>query len=164
MKFNIFTVPVFDPDESLRELNTFCSNHRVVSVDKNFVGNGDNSFWNFCITYVDSDSGSQFQVKRGKIDYKEILDEKDFAIFVKLRMLRKTLAEKEGVPAYALFTNEQLAAMIRNSIDSLSRLAEIDGVGKSRVEKYGEQFVTLLKKEFKNWDEKKLKSDEEDKD
>jgi superfamily II DNA helicase RecQ len=57
-----------------------------------------------------------------------------------LRTLRKTLADQEGVPAYALFTKEQLADMVRRPVLSLEGLAGIDGVGQARVEKYGDAF------------------------
>jgi superfamily II DNA helicase RecQ len=48
------------------------------------------------------------------------------------------------VPAYALFTNEQLAAMVTRRTRSLEALGAIDGVGKSRVEKYGPAFLAIL--------------------
>jgi hypothetical protein len=47
--------------------------------------------------------------KRAKVDYRELLSAGDFVLFAKLRILRKGMAEREAVPAYALFTNEQLA-------------------------------------------------------
>ena len=43
--------------------------------------------------------------------------------------MRKELAEKEGVPAYALFTNEQLAEMVQRRVGSLTAMKEIEGVG-----------------------------------
>jgi superfamily II DNA helicase RecQ len=85
---------------------------------------------------------------KGRVDYKEILDEKDFAVFVKLRTLRKTIAEKEGLPLYALFSNEQLAAMVKNRVVTQNALGAIDGVGKARLEKYGQAFLSVLKNEF----------------
>ncbi|MDA9120080.1 HRDC domain-containing protein, partial [Opitutales bacterium] len=45
---------------------------------------------------------------RAMVDYKEILEPADFACFVRLRELRKELAKKEEVPAYAIFTNINL--------------------------------------------------------
>jgi superfamily II DNA helicase RecQ len=77
-----------------------------------------------------------------------VLDEKDFAIFAKLRTLRKSMAEKEGLPVYALFSNEQLAAMVQKRITTREALGAIDGVGKSRLEKYGQAFLELLRTEF----------------
>ena len=73
-----------------------------------------------------------------------MLNEADFALFAKLRDLRKKLAEQEGVPAYALFTNEQLAQMAQQRVTTQAQLAALDGVGPARIEKYGEAFLNLL--------------------
>lgn len=66
-------------------------------------------------------------------------------MFARLRALRKTLAEQEGVPAYALFTNEQLAGMVQRRVRTVGDLREIDGVGEARVEKYGGAFLDILR-------------------
>ena len=131
------------PSASSDELNRFCSSHQVVSVDKHFVADGQNSFWAMCVVYQ-SEQAAPGLVRRGKIDYKEVLNETDFAMFAKLRELRKKLAEQQGVPAYALFSNEQLAEMVRRRVLSLSDLAGIEGVGQSRVSKYGQAFLSVI--------------------
>jgi hypothetical protein len=59
-----------------------------------------------CVSYLAAD-GRPEPAKHGNVDYREVLDDKDFAVFAKLRTKRKELADKDGVPAYALFTNEQ---------------------------------------------------------
>ena len=82
------------------------------------------------------------------IDYREVLAEQEFAVFAKLRALRKTLAEREGLPAYALFTNDQLAAMVQQRATSTTALAAIEGVGKARVEKFGNAFLDILRAEL----------------
>jgi len=43
---------------------------------------------------------------KGKVDYKEIAEAGDFALFSKLREVRKKLAEENGLPIYAVCTNE----------------------------------------------------------
>lgn len=144
MKYRFFKVSVSEPEPAQDTLNRFCAEQRVVSMDKEFVHDGDCSYWAFCIGYLDGQGGPIATARKGKIDYREILDEADFALFARLRSLRKTLAEQEGIPAYALFTNEQLAAMVRNRVASKAGLAEIDGVGAARVEKYGAAFLELL--------------------
>ena len=74
-----------------------------------------------------------------------MLSQTDFALFARLRALRKQLAEREGVPAYALFTNEQLAEMVQRGVHNAAGLKEIDGVGDARIEKYGAAFLMVLK-------------------
>jgi superfamily II DNA helicase RecQ len=145
MKFHFFTVAAQTPESGQEALNLFCGQQRVVSVEKHFVAQGLDSFWTICVTTI---AGSEKQVsggKRDRIDYKETLSEQDFAVYAELRNLRKVLAEQEGVPAYALFTNEQLAEMVTRRVATLTALGDIDGIGKSRLEKYGEMFLRLLK-------------------
>src|SRR5208282_989818 len=91
------------------------------------------------------DGGTRpISAKRGKVDFKDVLSEPEFAVFARLRALRKELADGEGVPAYALFTNEQLAEMVRRRVTSRATLGEVPGVGDARIEKYGEKFLRIL--------------------
>lgn len=98
MKYKFFYIPVIDSGVSAQELNSFCAGHRVLSIEKEFVSDGQNSFWSVCISYMEGNPpvpGSG----RTRVDYREVLNDKDFAVFAKLRTLRKSFSEKEGVPA-----------------------------------------------------------------
>jgi superfamily II DNA helicase RecQ len=147
MNYQFFVIPAHNPVSAQEKLNRFCAGHRVANVEKAFVANGDRSFWSVCVTWLDG-AGEKGSRPKSRVDYKEVLNEKDFAIFVKLRTLRKTIAEKEGLPVYALFSNEQLAAMVQKRIITRTALGAIDGVGKARLEKYGEAFISVLRSEF----------------
>ena len=83
------------------------------------------------------------------VDYKEILSPADFVTFARLREVRKELAKAEQVPAYAIFTNEQLAEIAKALPLSANALSKIEGLGENRVEKYGGQFLKVLKDEAK---------------
>jgi superfamily II DNA helicase RecQ len=72
------------------------------------------------------------------------LPSEEFAVFSRLRDLRKELAQTEAVPIYALFTNEQLAQMVQHRCHSKSDLAQIEGIGESKIEKYAERLLPLL--------------------
>ena len=71
------------------------------------------------------------------MDYKELLKPEEFEVFSRLREWRKGMAEQEGVPVYVVFTNEQLAEMVKKRVSTKAGLKEIEGVGDARVEKYG---------------------------
>ena len=58
-------------------------------------------------------------------------------------------AEAEAVPPYAVFTNEQLAAMVTGRVADEAGLAAIDGVGPARVERYGARFVAALQEAWR---------------
>jgi superfamily II DNA helicase RecQ len=119
---------------ALEELNRFLRGHRVITLDRQCH----KGVWSFCVTYQPSIVGeSTGGGYTGKVDYKQVLDAPGFALFSKLRELRKSLAEKESLPPYAIFTNEQLAQIVRNRCVSAGALEKIPGVGPARVEKYG---------------------------
>lgn len=69
-------------------------------------------------------------------------------VFAKLRALRKTLAEQEGVPAYAVFTNEQLAEMVQRRVVTATGLRDIPGIGEARADKHGAAFLAVLRAEI----------------
>jgi superfamily II DNA helicase RecQ len=147
MRYQFFIIPAQNHAAAQRELNNFCAAHRVLNVEKAFAADGQRSFWSVCVTWLDG-GGEKSQRPKSRVDYKEILDEKDFAVFAKLRTLRKRIADKEGLPVYALFSNEQLAAMVQKRITTHAVLGTLDGVGKARLEKYGQVFLELLRTEF----------------
>ena len=145
MPYRIITVSLRDEEAGSARLNQFLAGHRVLSVRDEFVADGENSFWTFRVEYLSSPADSPVRGdgvgKTGRIDYKEILSAGDFAVFVRLRDLRKRIAAEEGVPLFTIFTNEQLAAMVTNRCASLADLRKIDGVGEARAGKYGERFL-----------------------
>ena len=147
MHLQFFTIPIHGGAEAAAALNQFLSSHRIIAIDRHFVPDGPNSAWCLCVSSVGADDArAAVPGKRpSKLDYRELLNQQDFAVFARLRSLRKQLAEAEGVPAYALFTNEQLAAMVQRPITSLADLQTIDGVGEARAAKYGTPFLALLR-------------------
>jgi superfamily II DNA helicase RecQ len=149
MPYTFFTIPIADDGKAQQALNSFCAQHRVARVDKHFVADGAGSFWAICVTTADGQAPMSMGSRntgnqKPKVDYREVLSESEFAVFAKLRELRKSLAEREGVPAYALFTNEQLAKAVQGRVCSKAGLQAIDGIGAGRIDKYGEQLLQLL--------------------
>jgi len=144
MRYAFFHVPAISSVDAGVELNRLLASRRIAGIEKHFVADGPNSFWAICVGYVDGADATPVGGGKDKVDYKQVLPEKEFALFVKLRELRKRLADQEGVPAYAIFTNEQMAEMVRRKPPSPDSIAEIAGIGKVRAEKYGAQFLAIL--------------------
>ena len=65
-----------------------------------------------------------------------MLKPEEFEVFSRLREWRKTAADKEGVPVYVVFTNEQLAEMVQKRMSTKAALQEIEGVGEARVQAF----------------------------
>jgi superfamily II DNA helicase RecQ len=83
-------------------------------------------------------------LSRSRVDYKAILTPEEFTAYTQLRELRKELAQLDAVPVYALFTNEQLALMVQRRCRSKGDLEQIEGIGESKIDKYGERMLLLL--------------------
>ncbi len=143
MRLAFFSVPIPSDGEAEAEVNRFLASHRVASVDRQVVQMGSVACWALCVTYLPAVPTTKVG-KRGKIDYKEVLSPTDFTVFARLRALRKEWAEQEGVPAYALFTNEQLAAMVTSKARSRADLEKLPGVGPARIAKYAKPFLEVL--------------------
>ena len=146
MQMYFFDIPAQGGDEQITELNRLLASNRVVDVQRHFVNEGAGCSWHICVTVVAKRTESKNT--KGTVDYREILSESDFSLYAQLRTLRKTIAEKEGVPAYALFTNEQLAELVRKKVKSIPEMGRIAGIGQARLGKYGDIFIEKLKQMF----------------
>jgi len=78
----------------------------------------------------------------------------EYALYDKLRNLRKEIAEKAGIPVYAVFTNDQLAGMVKKPPKTTKDLLSISGVGEARVKQYGESYIKLFSSEEQPQNEK----------
>lgn len=146
MRQRFFTVRVFGGDAEAEALDRCVSSHRVTALDRHLVQDGHNSAWAICVEYADGEPSELARGKRApRVDYKEVLGDEEFRRFSRLRELRKTIADIEGVPLYAIFTNEQLALMVQTGVDTASGLKAIEGIGAGKVEKYGARFLALLR-------------------
>jgi len=69
----------------------------------------------------------------------------DEVLFEKLRKLRKEIALKESVPAYIVFSDASLKDMSRKKPVSLVQFSSVNGVGNIKLEKYGDEFTSLIR-------------------
>jgi superfamily II DNA helicase RecQ len=141
MKYKLFTYPVPPPEEP-EELNGFLASHRILCVQSHLVDRDRSPCLVFIVEYLDQGNKNNSS-RQSRIDYREVLSEEDFQVFAKLRDLRKAVSEKEGVPVYAVFTNAQLAQMVESRVKSEQGLADIEGVGQSKIQKYGRPFIDV---------------------
>ncbi|MGH7543736.1 MAG: HRDC domain-containing protein, partial [Gemmatimonadota bacterium] len=71
--------------------------------------------------------------------------EDDEDLFQRLRTLRRGLADERDVPAYVVFSDATLRDMARRRpVDRVTLLA-VPGVGRVKLERYGEAFLAVLR-------------------
>ena len=147
MQVRLFTLPAFAGNDSIEELNLFLRQVRVLEIQKEFVNSASGQYWAFCITYLPNIAGGNFVPhtdKREKIDYRNVLSENDFERFTVLRKIRKQLADEDAVPPFAVFTDAELAELARNEVLTPAVMRTVPGVGKKKIEKYGNQMCAVL--------------------
>lgn len=72
---------------------------------------------------------------------KKELPEADNTLLDKLKTLRRSLAQTAGVPAYVIFADAALIDMCRKKPKTMSEFSEVSGVGRIKLERYGERFL-----------------------
>ena len=144
MQIKIFTIPIVGGEQLNDEMNVFLRSKKIVQVESQLVTLQQSAFWSFSIKYVEEIAGNSPN-ERGKVDYKEILDEPSFKRFTKMRELRKALAQAENIPAYAILTDEQMAGLSKIEELTLAKMKTVRGVGEKTIEKYGKQILEILK-------------------
>jgi ATP-dependent DNA helicase RecQ len=65
-------------------------------------------------------------------------------LFDQLRALRKRVAQEQNVPPYAIFHDSTLRVMVVSQPLTLDQFAQLSGVGKRKLEQYGERFVAAI--------------------
>ena len=142
-QYSIFFVSPFGEGTACDELNKFLKSNRIINVEKRLIDGERGTGWLFLVEYG-NDNKSTTQNSSQKIDYREILNEQEYSLFDKLRQVRKELAEKQGIPVYAIFTNEHLSGMVKKHPASLKDIGSLPGVGESRVKQYGSRFLEVF--------------------
>jgi len=82
--------------------------------------------------------------RRRKGSAAPLLASAEQALFEALRAERRRLADAHGVPAYVIFHDATLAQMAAERPRTLAELAQINGVGAAKLERYGEAFLAVI--------------------
>jgi ATP-dependent DNA helicase RecQ len=71
-------------------------------------------------------------------------DDLDTELFERLKALRKRFAEERNVPAYIIFSDAVLLAMVAEQPQNARELGKISGVGPKKLALYGDAFLAAL--------------------
>jgi superfamily II DNA helicase RecQ len=148
-QFRIFPIPIHHPYETEKQLNQFLSNHKIISVNKEFLNDKGNAYICFAVEYVNDkstskESTSSASSKKDQIDYKDILSSEEFSLYLQLKEWRKSINEATKIPLYAIFKNDQLAKICQEKPQTKASLKKIEGVGDGKIEKYGDAVLKMV--------------------
>ena len=92
-----------------------------------------------------SSAGSRKTGSRGHIIVKDVSGEPlDPVLLERLRSLRSALATANSVPAYVIFSNRTLEALVRAKPSSEDELSEVPGIGPNRLGAYGDAILAVI--------------------
>ncbi len=69
----------------------------------------------------------------------------DDPLFQSLRILRREIAEEKSLPPFVVFHDTALMEMASIKPRSIEELADVKGVGKAKLERYGERFLAAIR-------------------
>lgn len=92
---------------------------------------------------IDVLRGQQQVFRKAAVQAKQSLPVND-ELFEQLRQVRRELAESQGVPPFVIFSDRTLRELCTTMPTTLDEMLSVHGIGESKIEKYGEQFLSIL--------------------
>ncbi len=77
----------------------------------------------------------------------------DRKLFAKLRKLRKAIADEENIPPYVVFNDATLIEMAEQMPISAGEMLGVNGVGTRKLERFGREFMSLIRSHVDGEDE-----------
>jgi ATP-dependent DNA helicase RecQ len=74
----------------------------------------------------------------------------DKQLFARLRKLRKSIADEEGLPPYVVFNDATLIDMVEVLPTSYGEMLAVNGVGEKKLEKYADPFLDAIQEYLTN--------------
>ncbi|MCO6493221.1 MAG: HRDC domain-containing protein [Phaeodactylibacter sp.] len=139
MQIKLFTIPVMGGEALNEDLNKFLRSKKILQVEQQLQDGPGGGAWCFCVKYIED--FSPFSKGREKTYYKKVLDKPAFQRFSAMREVRKRIAKEEGIPAYAVFTDAELADLAKIEDLTPGKIKGVKGIGEKKLEKYGFHFA-----------------------
>ncbi len=150
MKVKVLTLRWSDEAGGLdnRELEAFIEGHAVVlEVAEHFFIHDKQPTLVLTLSYRDEAPDDSRRGKgagkegEARPDPRKGLDPAERARYDALRRWRNDIAKREGKPPYLVLTNRQAAALARKPPTNLADLREVQGIGESKVDAFGEELL-----------------------
>ena len=135
MQFKTFKVRINSPEQSEGDVNAFLRAHRVLSVERHFCPD-QGGYWAILIEYAEDGHADAARPARRKerTSVIEELNETEKSRFEQYRRIRYDVSVERGVPAYAVFTDKELAILSRLEELNLDGVKTLKGISPAHLE------------------------------
>lgn len=141
-----FFISPFSEPASHAELNNFLKAHRIINVEKRLIDGERGTGWVFLVEYTDSDPSKSSYTMSSKVDWRDVLNPSQFAVYDLLRKKRKEIGDKTKIPLYGILSNEQLALMAQNPPKTKEDFLKIKGINEAKYKQWGDIFIKEIEK------------------
>lgn len=141
MQIKVFTIPLSNAEASEAEVNAFIRGHRVLQIDRHFASEG-GGYWTLFVEYMGGDPQDKVPPAK-RSDHRDVaatLPEEARAKYDRLKAIRRTIAAQESLPAYLIFTNEELAVLAQMPALNEETTKHVKGIAPKRLGDYVKYF------------------------
>lgn len=143
MKIKVFKIRISEEflasDQSL--INDFISQHEIVHTNSKLIEDETN-YWSVLVSYQEK-KGKAKSTKTVSVTEEE-LSEEESIIYNKLKDWRSEKARESQIPSYIIFHNAHLMALAKYKPSNLEDLENVNGIGKTKIEKYGIEIIEVF--------------------
>jgi len=139
LKYNPDTGDIDD-----QTFQNFAKDKQLLSVKEHFFLYGELPHITLCISWRQPEAGSKRQPRPSE-EWRDLLKTPEQEeLFDRLRQWRTKKTASQGVPAYTIMTNRQLAETAVQRPGSKAALGKLKGFGPARAEKYGKELLAVM--------------------
>lgn len=143
MKVKVLKIRIDDrfqiTDEAI--VNDYLSRFEIVNMNAKLVADEIN-YWSVLIYY--NNKKNTVISSKTTVNSESELSEEEKIIYNKLKDWRADKAREAQLPAYIIFHNTHLMSIARHKPCTLDDLENVNGIGKSKVEKFGIEILEVL--------------------
>ena len=140
IQFTVFQITEANKAEEQEALNAFLRSHCVLTVET--VAFPAVSGWGYNVKYMDgAPQAVGSRVPRDRVDYMEVLTPDQFRRFYAYRNRRKNISEDDGIAAFEVLTDSQMAKLAKMESPTRADMEKIRGVGSKRVAKFADRLL-----------------------
>ena len=143
MKVKVLKIRIDDrfqiTDEAI--VNDYLSRFEIVNMNAKLVAD-EITYWSVLIYY--NNKKNTVISSKNTVNSESELSEEEKIIYNKLKDWRADKAREAQLPAYIIFHNTHLMSIARHKPCTLDDLENVNGIGKSKVEKFGIEILEVL--------------------
>ncbi|MCD9855834.1 HRDC domain-containing protein [Epilithonimonas sp. JDS] len=143
MKIKVFKIRI--SEEFLEEdqflINDFLAKFEVLHTNSQLIEDETN-YWSVLVSY--QEKKAKEPVNKITSISEEELTEEEVIIYNKLKDWRSEKAKESQLPSYIIFHNAHLMTIAKNKPSNLEDLEQVNGIGKTKIEKYGAEIIEVL--------------------